>query len=115
MNDAGAREAVRLDLLEERLWVEGRPIELARKPFALLRFFALNPGRLLTKAEIAAHLWPTTHVSDSLIKGYVRDLRRALKDDPQCPGFIETLRGRGYRYLGELAWSSVAAPGRPQS
>ena len=41
-------------------------------------------------------------MSEGLIKEYVYDLRLALGDDPKHPIFIETVRGRGYRFLGGI-------------
>ena len=65
-----------------------------------MRYFAQNPGRLISKDEILENLWPGVYVSEGVIKEYVHDLRAALGDSPKRPEFIETVRGRGYRFLG---------------
>jgi DNA-binding winged helix-turn-helix (wHTH) protein len=98
----------KLDLGDERLWRGHQPIPLGNKAFELLRLFVSNPKRLLTKDEILDSVWGEISVSEGLVKEYVHDLRFALGDDPKCPQFIETVRGRGYRYLG-----GVEAIGRP--
>ena len=105
-----AQARYRLDLGDERLWDGKRAVHLTDKTFRLLRFFVQNPNRLLTKQEITATLWRDLHVSDGLVKEYVHDLRAALDDDPRRPRFIETVRGRGYRYLGGIACLPAAAP-----
>lgn len=98
----------RLDLRDERLMHGDNPIPLGNKAFELLRLFVRNPKRLLTKDEILDSVWRDLCVSEGLVKEYVHDLRLALSDDPKCPQFIETVRGRGYRFLG-----GVEAIGRP--
>jgi TolB-like protein len=107
----------RLDLENERLWDKETPVHLTRKAFDLLRFLAQNPGRLLTREEILESLWHGIYVSGGLIREYVHDLRLALHDDPRNPRFIETVRGRGYRYLGGIAMEALGGaaaepPGR---
>jgi DNA-binding winged helix-turn-helix (wHTH) protein len=90
----------KLDLGDERLWRGDQPIPLGNKAFKLLRLFVSNPNHLLTKDEILDSVWGDICVSEGLVKEYVYDLRHALGDDPQHPRFIETVRGRGYRFLG---------------
>ena len=90
----------RLDLSDERLWNGDQPVQITNKAFQLLRLFVNNPNRLLTKDHILDALWGDVCVSEGLIKEYVHDLRLALGDDPKQPSFIETVRGRGYRFLG---------------
>ena len=92
----------RLDLGDERLWHGDQPVEIGNKAFELLRLLVSNPNRLLTKDQILDAVWGEVCVSEGLIKEYVHDLRLALGDDPKQPRFIETVRGRGYRFLGGI-------------
>lgn len=74
-----------------------------------------NPHRLLTKQKILDELWPGLQVSEGLVKEYIHDLRRLLEDEPSDPCFIETVRGRGYRYMDgiEVISSKAASPANP--
>ena len=90
----------RLDLEDERLWNGDQPVQVTNKAFQLLRLFVGNPNRLLTKDDILDSVWRDVCVSEGLVKEYVHDLRLALGDDPKHPEFIETVHGRGYRFLG---------------
>lgn len=92
----------KIDLSNERLWDGDRPVQIGNKAFQLLRFFVSNPNQLLTKDKILSVVWQDVFVSEGLIKEYVHDLREALDDDPKQPRFIETVRGRGYRFLGGI-------------
>lgn len=96
----------RLDLKDERLWIGDQPVQITNKAFRLLRLFVCNPNRLLTKDDILDAVWRDVCVSEGLIKEYVHDLRLALDDDPKNPRFIETVHGRGYRFLGGVEESS---------
>lgn len=102
-----SRSRLKLDLSDERLWDGDRVIGLSPKSFYLLRYFVLHPNQLLIKRKILAHVWPTTRVTEGSVKDLVQTLRRALGDDPKRPRFIETVRGRGYRYVGEIEVTPV--------
>ena len=94
--------AFRLDLVNAQLWRGQELIALRPKPFALLRYLAEHPGRLVTKDELTAAVWPGTYVGESSLKGYIRDLRDVLGDDPEAPQFIETVARRGYRWIAAV-------------
>ena len=100
-----------IDLQQHRVIRDGAPVTMQRKTYELLLFFAKNPGRLLTKEAILRGVWPDTHVTEGSVKDVVKQLRRALNDDPSNPSFIATERGLGYRLVGEIAMSDgEAAP-----
>jgi TolB-like protein len=109
----------RLDLSDERLLNGDQPVQLTNKAFQLLRLFVGNPNQLLTKDNILDGVWRDVCVSEGLVKEYVHDLRFALGDDAKHPKFIETVHGRGYRFLGgveELSRADgVAAVMKPRA
>jgi DNA-binding winged helix-turn-helix (wHTH) protein len=88
-------EPFRLDPVNERLWRGTELLAVRPKPFALLRYLARYPGRLVTKEELNKAVWPDTVVGESSLKGYIRDLREVLGDDPEAPTFIETVARPG--------------------
>ncbi len=92
----------RLDLDDERLWCGEEPIQISNKAFQLLRLLVSNPNRLLTKDDILDAVWGDLCVTEGLVKEYIHDLRHVLGDDPKQPHFIETVHGRGYRFLGGI-------------
>lgn len=99
-----------LDPREERLLRDGHPVHLPGKAFSLLKLFAESPNRLLTKDVILQNVWNGIHVTEDLVKEYVHDLRLALGDDAKRPKYIETVRGRGYRFLGGIELVDGASP-----
>lgn len=93
----------RLDPVNEQLWSGSQLVPLRPKAFAVLRFLVEHAGRLLTKEELLKGVWPDTHVSEGILKGYIRDLRDILGDDAQHPRFIETVPRRGHRFIAAVS------------
>src|SRR5689334_414069 len=92
-----------LDLAAERLRRGTDVIPLRPKTFAVLRHLAERPGRLVTRQELLAAVWPDVHVGDALPRDSLLEIRRALGDDPRAPRFVETARGRGYRFVAPVS------------
>ena len=87
----------RLDLDAEQLWRGDKEVQLRRKPFAILRYLAQNPQRLVTQAELVEAVWGKIAMSESLLRTHVHDLRGVLGE-----GIIDTVVGRGYRFAAEI-------------
>ncbi len=89
----------RIDLANHELWRNDERLPLRPKPFAVLAYLATHPGRLVPRDELAGAVWSDTHVGEGLLRGYVRDVRAVLGDDPARPRFIETVARLGYRFV----------------
>ena len=89
----------RLDLLNQQLWRDSEVVAVRPKPFAVLAYLAAHAGRLVPAAELRKAVWPDTYVGEGLLRGYIREVRAALGDDPEHPRFVETIPRRGYRFL----------------
>jgi DNA-binding response OmpR family regulator len=75
----------------------GKHIELTSKEYAILEYFLRNPNRVLTRTQIAEHVWDYDFVSMSnVIDVYVGYLRRKLADDGEAR-LLRTIRGTGYQ------------------
>src|SRR5712691_11199051 len=92
----------RLDPANERLWHGTQEVVLRRKIFAVLRYLVERPDQLVSKVELLQAVWPGTYVSDVVLTGCIRDLRKALGDRPHAPRFIETVHRRGYRFIAPV-------------
>ena len=85
-----------IDTRSHRVRLEGQPLTLTTKEYTLLEFLARNCGRVLTREEIAEHVWnqdfdPFTN----LIEVYVNRLRRQM-ERVSSRKLIHTIRGAGY-------------------
>ena len=88
-----------LDEAGERLVVDGETVPLPRKRFRLLLELMRHPGKLVSKADIMDSVWDGRPHSDAVITTAVKEIRQALNDNPRKPWAIETVHGRGYRFL----------------
>jgi DNA-binding winged helix-turn-helix (wHTH) protein/tetratricopeptide (TPR) repeat protein len=91
-----------LDIRNEKLLGGAELIPLRPKPFALLRYMAEHPGRLVSHQELRKAIWPSTFVGEGVLRLYLREVRAALGDDADSPKFIETIARRGYRFIAEV-------------
>ena len=97
----------RLDVQEGCLWKGTKRIPLSTTDSAILAYLVSRAGRVVTRDELLAALWPDVAVTPGVVKVRVRRLRRALGDRVNRPRFIETAHGRGYRFIASVS----AAPG----
>ncbi len=77
----------------------GEPVELTATEYRLLRFFLLNPRRVLTRSQLLDHVWDYDFGGDArVLETYVSYLRKKLdvKTNPPAPALIQTVRGVGY-------------------
>jgi class 3 adenylate cyclase len=89
------------------LAADGAELPLRPKSFALLRLLVENAGRLLDRDAIMAAVWPDVFVTDDSITQCVREIRRALGDDP--PRLLRTVQRRGYLFAAEVSRAGPAA------
>ncbi len=99
-----------LDAANARLRRGDEVIALRGKTLAVLEYLAARPGQLVTKDELLARLWPDVYVSEDVLVGCVRELRRIFGDRRDAPHFIETVYRRGYRWIGKAQAAESRAP-----
>ena len=80
-----------LDRANERVHRGEIPLRLTPKAFAVLRHLMERQGRLATKDELLAAVWPDTSVTEASLATCIREIRRALEDDPATPAYIQTV------------------------
>ncbi|WP_158921433.1 winged helix-turn-helix domain-containing protein [Acidisphaera sp. S103] len=76
------------------------PIALGSRAFGILAFLVSHAGELVSKNEIMAAVWPGLAVEEANLTVQISALRRALGQ--QGPGYIQTIPGRGYRFVAEV-------------
>jgi DNA-binding winged helix-turn-helix (wHTH) protein len=84
-----------------RLARDGSTVRLEPKMMDVLTTLASHAGRVVSKDDLAAAVWPDVFVTESVITRAIAGLRRALEDDARDPRFIETIAKRGYRLIAE--------------
>ena len=99
-----AIDEVELDLGRYELRRRGRRVKLEKKPMELLIFLVGRREQLVTREDIVGKLWRSDLFIDTEpnINNIVRKIRAALGDSPARPRFLETVVGKGYRFVGPM-------------
>ena len=92
----------RSDIATGRLWSGDGEVRLTPKAAEVLKELVTHAGAPVSKESLFATVWNGVAVSDDALISCVQELRRALKDDPRRPRFIETRYRRGYGFVAAL-------------
>jgi DNA-binding winged helix-turn-helix (wHTH) protein/predicted ATPase len=103
----------RLDPANQRFWQDEELVALRPKVFAVLHRLVEHAGRLVTREELRAAVWGDTVVSESVLRGTIRELREVLGDDANAARLIETVPHRGYRFISPVEVVGPTATGSP--
>ena len=83
---------------QRQLWADGKPVELGSRAFDVLLSLIDAAGMLVTKSELIERGWPGQAVEENNVQVQIHALRRVLGQDRDL---IQTVAGRGYRFVGE--------------
>ncbi|MBL8256352.1 MAG: response regulator transcription factor [Pseudoxanthomonas mexicana] len=90
-----------VDLGRREVTLDGEPVALSRKEFALLALLLQHPGRVVTQPQLLRELWGPNHQDDThYLRILVGKLRQKLQDDATAPRYIATEPGVGLRFIG---------------
>jgi len=93
-------KGLRLDPINQRVFLNEMPIALTKKEAAFLVLLMAHPGTLVTQHTLLCQIWGQSHSEDThYLRVLVRQLRKKLHDDAENPQFIKTEAGVGYRFL----------------
>jgi eukaryotic-like serine/threonine-protein kinase len=108
-------DAFELDFRAFQLRRSGRTLRLERIPTEVLFLLVERRGELVTREEIIEKLWGKNVFldTDNAINTAIRKIRQVLKDDPVQPRFIQTVTGRGYRFIGPISEVAVSPAKQP--
>jgi DNA-binding winged helix-turn-helix (wHTH) protein/tetratricopeptide (TPR) repeat protein len=97
-------DEIELDLGRYELRRHGRRVKLEKKPMELLIFLVGRREQLVSRKDIVAKLWHSDLFIDTEpnINNIVRKIRTALGDNSTKPRFLETVVGKGYRFIGPV-------------
>src|SRR5579871_1334431 len=110
--------SIEIDLADGELRRHGIRVKLEGKPFELLATLVERRGAIITREELKARLWGDNDNADfeRSLNVAMSKLRTALGETPENPRYIETVRGRGYRFIApvtEATRSPVRENGTP--
>jgi DNA-binding response OmpR family regulator len=92
-----------LDLGGREVRLGGESVELTALEFDLLAALASAPNRVFTRAQLLERVWGWDYFGvDRVVDVHIANLRKALGDQPGDPRYIATVRGVGYKFVGEI-------------
>src|SRR5580698_47136 len=105
-------EGYEVDLRPRRLRRGSHVLKLERIPFEILLLLLEHRNEIVTRDEIVSRVWGKGVFldTDNSIRGAIRKLRQALKDDAESPRFIQTVTGQGYRFIAPVTPPEEAKP-----
>lgn len=87
---------LKIDLARGQAWLGERALKLDRRPLLMLQLLAGRPGEVLGRAELLERVWGTRYSGfEHSVEQAVHEIRLSLKE----PGWIETVRGIGYKFV----------------
>jgi TolB-like protein/DNA-binding winged helix-turn-helix (wHTH) protein/Tfp pilus assembly protein PilF len=104
-------EGLELDRNSYELRRAGRALKLERIPLDILFLLVERRGQLVTREDIIAKVWGKDAFldTDSGINSAIRKIRRVLRDDPENPVFVQTVMGKGYRFIAAVKEAEAPA------
>jgi two-component system KDP operon response regulator KdpE len=102
-------DGLQVDLIEQRVSVGGRELQLTPIQQTLLYLLAANAGRSLSREDLLASIWGSEfEIESNVVDRHIRELRVKLGDEWRSPRFIETVPGAGYRFKAQPSISDAA-------
>ena len=92
-----------IDWEKEQVFLQEQEVMLTSKEFSLLKVLAEHPNRTFSKSDLYEHVWQQLEAEGlHTVTVHIKSLREKLNDPPKHPKFIQTVWGKGYRFIGEL-------------
>jgi DNA-binding response OmpR family regulator len=94
-------EGLVLDQEKRKVTLEGNRVVLTSHEFNLLQALMSSPGKVFTRHELLAHIYPRREaiVIDRVVDVHIGKLRQKIEKDPSSPKYILTVRGVGYQFI----------------
>lgn len=86
----------------EFLYHEDHTIMLPPRTIKVLKMLIERPRDVITREEFLDQVWQGAHVTESSLTEAITQLRKALRDDPAEPRYIQTIHRRGYRFIAPV-------------
>jgi len=91
---------INVDFGRMELTRDGAPVTMTAQEFRLLRYFAENPRRVLSRAELLNEVWGyENYPSTRTVDNHIWKLRLKLENDPANPEHFQTVHGAGYKFV----------------
>jgi two-component system KDP operon response regulator KdpE len=87
-----------MDLVRHEVFLRGEKVNFTPKEYALLKYFIVNRGKMLTHKDILKEVWGPAHTQDAqYLRTFIGQIRSKIEKNPSQPALILTEPGIGYR------------------
>ena len=100
-DDPDIRDGVRIALDCNRVWVDEQEADLTETEYKILKLLMQSPQRIFPVQVIYEDVWqePYFYTSNGTVMVHIRNLRMKIEKDPQNPARLQTMWGKGYRFV----------------
>ncbi|HKR01346.1 MAG TPA: winged helix-turn-helix domain-containing protein [Pyrinomonadaceae bacterium] len=95
-------DSFRMDVVSRRLLSDDQVVKLPTKDFDILLLLVSSNGRVVTKEELMGHVWPDQFVEENNLTVRISALRKLLGESHTRTKYIQTVQGRGYRFVAKV-------------
>lgn len=94
---------LRIDVEKYQAFLKGQPLNLSATDFKLLKFLAMNRGRVYTRDQLLQAVWgDEVFVEPRTVDVHITRLRSQIEENPATPKYIKTVRGIGYKFSEQV-------------
>lgn len=91
---------ISLDFRKMELCRRGHPIEITLREFKVLKFLVSRPKTVVSRQRLISSAWPKRKRSSyRTVDNCIAKLRQKIESNPECPVFIRTVHGVGYKFV----------------
>jgi DNA-binding response OmpR family regulator len=94
--------ALTIDESKREAWRDGDSISLTAREFDLLAVLSQHPGRVFTRSQLLERIWGDEYYDDHVVDVHIANLRKKIEADQSHPRYVQTVRGVGYRFAGDV-------------
>lgn len=94
-------DGLSIDIKENKVTLNGQRISLTSKEWDILLLMINNPKLTLSKKEIYENIWGDLDLDNNTVTVHIKTIREKLGEDIKKPKFIETIWGKGYKFIGQ--------------
>ncbi len=95
---------ISIDFAKMELKRAGKLIEMTPREFKILKYFALNPERVISRDELLSEVWGyNCYPSTRTVDNHILKLRQKLEKEPDEPAHFRTVHGAGYKFVPSIA------------
>jgi two-component system alkaline phosphatase synthesis response regulator PhoP len=88
-----------IDPTSHTVRIDGKPVDLSALEFRLLYYLASHPGAVFSRDQLLDRVWGDERtVTPRSVDVYIRRVREKIEAHPQCPVYMQTVHGVGYRF-----------------